>query len=206
MCLLVIIILAGDVYVFIRGMDSVVNFESNLQHAECAIVLGAGVNEDGTPGGFLKNRLDTAIELYNKGYVDKLLMTGDNGQVEYNEVECMRQYAIDRGVPARDVFLDHAGFSTYESMYRAKAIFQVQSAIVVTQRYHIFRALYIGQEKGINVQGYCAKAIHNGEDRFRLIREMLAMDKDIVQCLLNTKPTYLGDVIPISGDGRASWD
>ena len=204
-CLLLILVVAGDVYVFVRGMDSIVNFKSNLQHAECAIVLGAGVNADGTPGKFLQNRLDTAIELYNDGLVDKLLLTGDNGQVEYNEVGAMRDYALEKGVPSEDIFMDYAGFSTYESMYRAKAIFQVETAIVVTQRYHEFRSLYIAQKQGIQVQGYCADAVHNDGDKFRIIREMLAMDKDIIQCFLKTRPTYLGEEIPISGDGTASW-
>ena len=204
-CLLLILVVAGDVDVFVRGLDSIVNFKSNLQHAECAIVLGAGVNADGTPGEFLRKRLDTAIELYNDGLVDKLLLTGDNGQVEYNEVGSMRDYVLEAGVPSEDIFMDYAGFSTYESMYRAKAIFQVETAIVVTQRYHEFRSLYIAQKQGIQVQGYCADAVHNDGDKFRIVREMLAMDKDIVQCLLKTRPTYLGEEIPISGDGTASW-
>ncbi|NLA70642.1 MAG: DUF218 domain-containing protein [Clostridiales bacterium] len=178
---------------------------SDCSQAQCAIVLGSAVYSDGTPGEFLKERLDAGIELYWSGKVDKLLFSGDNGQVDYNEVEAMKTYALEAGVAEEDVFLDHAGFSTYESMYRAQKIFDVDSAIVVTQEYHLYRALMIGKILGIDVTGYSANDIEVSGYTARRVREFLATDKDFVQSIFMLKPTYLGDEIPITGDGHLSW-
>lgn len=173
--------------------------------ADCALVLGAAVKPDGTPSAMLKDRLDTGIELYKKGLVDKLLFSGDDGQVEYNEVEVMRKYAIKNGVRKKDIFLDHAGFSTYESIYRAKAVFNVSSAVIVTQKYHEFRALYIAKALGLNAKGIACKDIKYSGRFYREAREVLARDKDFFKAILKVKPTFLGDVIDIRGDGRRSW-
>lgn len=178
---------------------------SDCSQSQCAIVLGSAVYSDGTPGEFLKERLDAGIELYQSGKVDKLLFSGDNGQVDYNEVEAMKTYALEAGVAEEDVFLDHAGFSTYESMYRAQKIFDVDSTIVVTQEYHLYRALMIGKILGIDVTGYSANDIDVSGYTARRVREFLATDKDFVQSIFRLKPTYLGDEIPITGDGHLSW-
>jgi vancomycin permeability regulator SanA len=170
--------------------------------ADCIIVLGAQVMPEGYPSKMLKDRLDEGIRLYNAGAAPKILMSGDDGQVEYNEVGVMADYAENAGVSKEDLFLDHAGFSTYESMYRAQYIFGVKSAIVVTQKYHEYRALYIGQRLGIDVRGVSAVDKSYAMQGFRDVREVLARDKDFFQCILKTKPTYLGDKIDISGDGR----
>lgn len=177
----------------------------DLKPADCILVLGTSVNPDGTPGSFLRERLDTAVELYYAGYSDKLLLTGDNGQVDYNEVEAMKRYALNAGVPAEDIFLDHAGFSTYESMYRAKNIFEVESAIVVTQKFHENRALYSGTVLGMKVQGYAAEDVQSTRPRALMIREFLAREKDFFMAILRIKPTYLGEPISIHGDGTISW-
>lgn len=178
---------------------------------DCIIVLGAAVYEDRTPTPMLQDRLDTAIDLYKRGIAPKLLMSGDNGQVEYNEVETMRVYAVAQGVKEEDIFLDHAGFSTYETMYRAKHVFNVNSAVIVTQRYHEYRSLYIAERVGIDkVTGECAKYVnYDGSDRVgnfkRSAREVLARNKDLVKCVIMPESTFLGDVIDIKGDGRVSW-
>lgn len=177
-----------------------------LDHAECIVVLGAGLNYDGTPGAYLRERLDTAINLYWLGYGDKLLLSGDDGQVEYNEVASMKNYALAAGVPAEDIFLDHAGFSTYESMHRAKSVFCAENAIVVTQEFHEYRALYIANVLGLKAQGFSAAPVQSADTRALVIREFLAREKDFFKAILRIKPTYLGGQIPISGDGRASWD
>ncbi|MBQ3185890.1 MAG: YdcF family protein, partial [Firmicutes bacterium] len=109
---------------------------------ECIMVLGASVHPDGTPSPMLEDRLEAGIELYNRGVAPKLLLTGDNGQIEYNEVEAMKNYAVNAGVPEEDIFLDHAGFSTYDSVYRASYVFGVESMVAVTQEYHLFRTLH----------------------------------------------------------------
>lgn len=170
--------------------------------ADCIIVLGAQVKADGTPSKMLRDRLDEGIRLYEAGAAPKILMSGDDGQVEYNEVAAMAAYAEDAGVSKKDLFLDHAGFSTYESMYRAQYIFGVKRAIVVTQKYHEYRALYIGQRLGMDVRGVSAADISYAFQGFRDIREIMARDKDFLQCIFWPKPTYLGDKIDIKGDGR----
>ena len=106
--------------------------------ADCILVLGAGVHPDGTPSNMLEDRLLRGIELYDAGASQKLLMSGDHGRKNYDEVNVMKQFAVARGVPSEDVFMDHAGFSTYESMYRARDVFQADKVIIVTQRYHLW--------------------------------------------------------------------
>ena len=172
--------------------------------ADCIMVLGAEVKPDGTPSKMLKDRLDKAIELYRNGAAPKLLMSGDDGQVEYNEVKVMMQYAVDAGVPEKDIFLDHAGFSTYESMYRARDVFGVSSMVVVTQKYHEYRALYIAESLGIDVRGVSAEEGDYMGQGYRNFRELLARDKDFLKCIVKPKPTFLGDPIDIHGDGTVT--
>ena len=173
--------------------------------ADCALVLGASVYVDRKPSPMLKDRLDRGIELYKAGIVKKLLFSGDNGQVEYNEVEAMKEYALKAGVKKKDIFLDHAGFSTYESLYRAKSVFAVKSMIVVTQQYHEYRALYTGAKLGLEVEGIPAEDVTYRGQTMRDLREVLARAKDMGKCMYEPEPTFLGDVIPISGDGRKTW-
>jgi len=168
---------------------------------DCIMVLGASVHSDGTPSPMLKDRLDAGIALYKAKVAPKLLLTGDNGQVDYNEVEVMLQYAVANDVPSEDIFLDHAGFSTYESVYRAKAIFEVKSMVVVTQRYHLFRALYGCRAMGIRALGAGADQESYRGKEMREAREVLARDKDLLKWIVKPKPTFLGDTIPITGDG-----
>ena len=124
--------------------------------AECILVLGAGIIDAKTPTPMLKDRLDLGIELYKAGAAPKILLSGDNGQVGHNELHVMLSYVREAGVPEEDIFCDHAGFSTYDSLYRAQSIFGVERALVVTQRYHEYRALYIGEALGLEVRGASA--------------------------------------------------
>lgn len=167
---------------------------------ECIMVLGAAVKPDGTPCKMLRDRLDLGIALYKQGVAPKLLFSGDNGQVVYNEVNAMKKYAVNEGVPEEDIFLDHAGFSTYESVYRAKAIFDVDSMVVVTQRYHLYRALYGCRRMGITAKGAAAKDTNKGQE-LREAREIMARDKDFVKGIFKPQPTFMGETIPISGNG-----
>lgn len=177
-----------------------------LNELDCILVLGCGLRADGTPTRMLADRLDKGIELYQAGVAKKLLMSGDHGRVDYDEVNQMKRYAIDRGVASVDIFMDHAGFSTYESMYRAKDIFQVSKMVVVTQDYHLNRAVYIGNSLGIDTYGTAAKQIRYGGQRMRDLREILARNKDIVICLFRPSPTYLGEAIPVNGNGDITND
>ena len=169
--------------------------------ADCIMVLGASVNSDGTPSPMLKDRLDTAIDLYRSGAAPKLLLSGDNGQVVYNEVQGMKNYATEAGVPEEDIFLDHAGFSTYESVYRAKYIFKVESLIVVTQTYHLYRALYGCERMGMIALGAASDQDTYSGQEMREIREVMARDKDLIKWVFKPEPTFLGEAIPISGNG-----
>ena len=175
-------------------------------NADCILVLGAGLKPDGTPNHMLQDRLDAAIMLYNAGVASKVLLSGDNGQEEYDEVNAMKAYMLDAGIPLENIFMDHAGFSTYETMYRTKEIFAVESAIVITQEYHQYRALYIAKKKGIEVMGVSSDPRSYYGQLYREIREILARDKDFFKVMFDVQPTYLGDVIPISGNGLASHD
>lgn len=168
---------------------------------DCIMVLGASVNPDGTPSPMLEDRLEAGIALYFRGVAPKLLLTGDNGQVEYNEVQVMRDYAINAGVPEEDIFLDHAGFSTYDSVYRASYVFGVESMVAVTQDYHLYRTLHGCNKMGIDAVGIGAdQEIFSGQE-LREGREILARGKDFVKWLIKPEATLLGEAIPISGSG-----
>ncbi len=175
------------------------------ENHDCIIVLGAGLWDD-KPSPMLKDRLEKGISLYKAGAAPKLLMSGDHGRTGYNEVQVMKQYAIDAGVPSEDIFMDHAGFSTYESMIRARDIFGVTSPIVVTQKYHLYRAVYIGKSLGIPCLGVATDDFAYGGQFYRSLRECIARCKDVLTTQLGTPPTYGGEQIPISGNGDITND
>ena len=177
-----------------------------LEDIDCIIVLGCQVKEDGTLSHMLRDRLSRGVELYQMGAAPKLLMSGDHGRKDYNEVAAMKQYAIDNGVPSEDVFMDHAGFSTYETVYRAKEVFQARKVIIVTQQYHLYRALYIADSLGLEAYGVSADHRTYAGQTMRDIREVLARVKDFAMCILEPKPTYLGEVILITGNGDLTND
>ncbi|MDD3186469.1 MAG: ElyC/SanA/YdcF family protein [Anaerostipes sp.] len=182
------------------------NEAKNKDQIDCILVLGCLVHKNGTMSYMLRDRMNRAVELYKNGVAPKILVSGDHGNADYDEVNAMKQYAVKRGVASEDVFMDHAGFSTYESMYRAKAVFQVERCVVVTQRYHLYRALYDGEKQGIKVYGVCAKEVDYAGQRYRDLRETVARDKDVFVSWLHHKPTYLGDQIPIQGNGDETND
>lgn len=182
------------------GKSLTVSIEET-QASDCIIVLGAGIVGN-RPSISLANRLDKAIEVYNLGHTKKILVSGDHGQSSYDEVNVMRNYLLEKGIPKDDIFMDHAGFSTYDSMYRARSVFKVTSAIVVTQSLHLRRALYIGDKMGIKVTGVEAKNSTVKSTALQSIREYPARVKAYLQCeILHSKPKFLGDVIPITGSG-----
>lgn len=177
-----------------------------LEDIDCILVLGCKVWDNGTPSAMLGDRLERGVELYRLGVAPKLLMSGDHGQVEYDEVNAMKEYAKEQGIASEDIFMDHAGFSTYESMYRAKEVFEAKKIIIVTQEYHLYRALYIAESLGLEAYGVAADyRTYVGQD-MREIREILARNKDFLTSVIKPKPTHLGDVIPINGDGNATND
>lgn len=172
---------------------------------DCIIVLGCGVKPDGTPTDMLYDRVLTAVNLYQSGVCDTLLMSGDHGREGYDEVNAMKALAIELGVPSEDIFMDHAGFSTYETMARADEIFGVSAAIVVTQGYHLPRALYLADSFGIHAVGVPADVRSYSGQEYRDIREMAARCKDVISSLV--KPDFVhGDPIDIQANGDVTND
>lgn len=200
-----IFVLYSNLAVEWKGSREIYSVNDDIS-ADAAIILGARIFDNGTPSQVLADRLDTGIELYKSGKVKKLLMTGDHGQVTYDEVNGMRRYAISRGVPEKDIFMDHAGFSTYDSMYRARDIFLVKKAIIITQEFHLPRALYIARNLGLDVDGVLADKRDYAGEGYLYFRELFARTKAVAQLAVSMKPKYLGPAIPISGDGRATND
>lgn len=174
---------------------------------DCIIVLGCGVKPDNSPTDMLQDRLKVGISLYKNGAAPKLIMSGDHGREHYDEVNVMKQYAIDSGVPSEDIFMDHAGFSTYESIYRAKEIFEIKKAIIVTQEYHLYRALYLADKFDIEAYGVSADLQSYSSQGKRDFREVLARNKDFLTSIFRPKPTYLGEAIPVqNGNGDITND
>lgn len=170
---------------------------------DAILVLGASVNPDGTPSEVLRDRLDVAVALYRAGVAPKVIMSGDNfsDAEHYNEVSIMKDYVVSQGIPSEDVFCDHAGICTYDSMYRAKYVFKVQTMVVVTQKYHLFRALYDANNLGVesvgvasDLHGYSAQTLFN-------FREMLARMSDFAKVWTRANATYLSEEVPLDQSG-----
>lgn len=174
--------------------------------ADCILILGCGVREDDTPSLMLRDRLEAGIALYEAGAAEKLLMSGDHGRKEYDEVNTMKDFAMERGIPSEDIFMDHAGFSTYDSMYRARDVFCAEKVIIVTQAYHLPRALYVAEKLGLEAYGVAALDVNYHGQMYRELREMLARAKDFCSAWLQPAPKYLGEAIPVSGDGNLTND
>lgn len=174
--------------------------------ADCALVLGCGVRPDGTPSNMLHDRLITGVKLYNDGKVKKLIMSGDHGRKNYDEVNVMKDFAVSLGVPSEDIFMDHAGFCTYDSVCRAKKIFTAESIIIVSQKYHLYRALYIADMLGISARGTAADLSTYPGQSVRSAREFLARVKDFFTGILKPDPKYLGETIHVSGNGDITND
>lgn len=177
-----------------------------LTDVDCILVLGCLVKSDGAPSDMLHDRLQRGVELYDLGAAPKILMTGDHGRDDYDEVAAMKRFAVEAGVPSENVFMDHAGFSTYESMYRARDIFQAKKILIVTQEYHLYRAIYIAESLGLEAYGVAADYRSYSGQLSRDVREMLARVKDFGTSLFQPKPTFLGEAIPIWGDGNLTND
>ena len=152
----------------------------------------------------LDRRIQMGIKAYKLGLARKILLSGDHGQKDYDEVNVMRKVALENGVPSEDIFMDHAGFSTYETMYRAAAIFGAKSCVVVTQRYHLYRAVYLADRMDMQTYGVEADRRPYGGIRYYEAREAMARVKDVLFAAFRPKPTYLGTPISLIGDGRVT--
>ena len=197
--LLIAAVLLADLIVVLSVSSDVLSPDGDVPPADCILVLGAGVYADGSPSPMLADRLDTAARLYERGVSYRIIVSGDHGREDYDEVGTMKKYLVAAGVPAEAVFMDHAGFSTYESMYRAKEVFLADSIIAVSQRYHLYRAVYDARHLGLEARGVCADSRRYFGQFYRDAREILARCKDFVYCIFKPLPTFLGEAVPIWG-------
>lgn len=178
----------------------------DVPSAHTAIVLGASVKSNGNLSVMLRDRVESALFLYNEGKVKRFLLSGDNGTKEYNEPRAMKKYLIERGVPEDHIYLDYAGFDTYDTMYRSKAVFEVESAIVVTQEFHLARALYIANKMDLGYIGYNGDKREYAHQEYNARRELLANVKAYLELSFRKAPTYLGSKIPITGPPQSSYE
>ena len=205
LCLIIlinlVIILSTNKYVYQEN--------DTIPSKHTALILGAKTY-NGYLSSVLKDRVDAGISLVRKNQAKVLLLSGDHGRIEYDEVNNMKQYVLKMypDLENRNIFLDHAGFDTYDSIVRAKEIFCVDSVIIVTQSFHINRALYIARSIGIDAIGLSlSESAYDQKTRLIWIsREILARIKAFFDVLIKSKPKFLGEKIPVSGDGRLSWD
>ena len=162
----------------------------SFPEVQAVMILGARVSSSGILSDMYRDRADTAIEIYRSGKAEKILVSGDHGRVEYDEVNAAKNYLLSKGIPAKDIFLDHAGFDTYDSLYRARDVFQVKSLIISTQDFHLPRAVYIARKLGIEAWGASADKHVYGGEQFYESREVLSRAKACMEVLLRAKPKF----------------
>jgi len=192
--------------VFIEAKDYLYTDPDLIPGSYTALVPGASVYSGGYPSTILADRLDKAIELWQHNKIKRFLLSGDHAKPHYDEVNTMKDYLTERGVPDSIIFMDHAGFDTYNSMVRAKEIFEVDSLIVVTQKFHLRRAIYIARHKGLVVNGYIADKRSYVSMPYLLFRESFADIKAFLEVLFDAHPVHGGSKIPIKGPANLSWD
>lgn len=179
---------------------------SKVPNCHTGIILGAFINQKGVPSYALRDRLETGISLYKEKKIKRILLSGDHGTKEYDEVNHMKNYLVKNGIPTKDIFLDHAGFDTYQTMVRAKKVFLVKNAIVITQAFHLPRAVYLAKSQGLIAYGMRADKRKYHRAKWYEIREVLARIKAFLEVVTNKKPTYLGEEISIYDESKASYD
>jgi SanA protein len=203
---LVLAVGALNLYVVTRSSGEATDDPTALPHAQAAIVLGAYVLPNGAMSGMLRDRVTAAAGLYRAGRVDRIIVSGDHHRWSYDEPGTMRDALLRLGIPASAIFTDHAGFNTWATMVRARKVFDVSSAIVVTQGFHMGRALYLAHHAGLDAHGLTADLGHHYGKLGKVAdaRELLARVKAVKDTALDTH-VLLGPQHPITGDGRTTW-
>ena len=201
----ILIMLGINEYIKYSVKDKIITEKDITEDYNVALVLGAGL-KNGKPSPVLKDRLDTALMLYKNNKVSKIIVSGDHGNKNYDEVNVMKNYLKNEGVLSEDIFMDHAGFSTYDSIYRLREIFNVKKVIIVTQKYHLYRSLYIAKKLEIDAEGISATKRHYAGELKFVLREVIARDKDFVKTIFKPKSKYLGDAISVFGNGDITND
>ena len=201
-------VLGVNIFVKSSVSDKIVTVEkAKDMNADCIIVLGAGLRPDGKPTWMLEDRIKVGDELYKNHAAPKIIMSGDHGRESYDEVNAMKKYAKSEGVPSKDIFMDHAGFETYDTMYRARDVFGAKKVIIVTQKYHLYRAMYAAKKLGLDAYGVSAtKRKYDNKQWIRDMREWLARVKIFGKCITKPKPKFLGKKIDLSGSGDVTND
>ena len=204
--IIIILIFSINLYMYIITKPKIKNIEEITdQDIDCILILGAGIRGE-KPSPMLEDRLLVSIDAYNKNLSNKIIVSGDHGRIDYDEVNIMKKYLIDNNIKSENIFMDHAGFSTYDSIYRAKEIFQAKKVVIITQEYHLPRALYIARELGLESYGISASKREYHFQIKRDIREYVARVKDFIKSIFKPQPKYLGDIIPVSGNGNITND
>ncbi len=191
-----------NIIVIASASKYIVDFDTaaELGNIDCIIVLGAGVKEDGTLSNILHERVECGMNLYFSGASERLLLSGDHSRENYNEVGAMKEYMVSRGIDKNVVFTDHAGFDTYDTAYRAKEIFKAERVLIVTQDFHISRAVFIARSVGLDAYGVECDTGRLGNNIFDDLREVAARTKYVLDAIFKPKPKYLGEAIPIWGE------
>lgn len=203
---IIIFIISVNIYIVNTTKSKIKTIkEINHKDIDCIIILGAGIRGN-NPSPMLEDRLLTGIDLYKNYISKKIIVSGDHGRESYDEVNVMKNYLLEKEIPGEDIFMDHAGFSTYDSIYRAKEIFKAKKVIIVTQEYHLYRALYISKKLDLESYGVIADKRKYAFQFKRDIRELAARTKDFIKLIFKPKSKYLGDEIPVNGNGNITND
>jgi SanA protein len=204
--LAVVAVLILQLHVKRTSREAIKTDMAQLEIAYTGIVLGASIKPDKSLSLILQDRVDAALLAYENKKFKKFLLSGDHGEENYDEVNAMKNYLNNKGVPDKDIFLDHAGFDTYDTMFRARDVFKVSDAIVFTQEFHLPRAVYLGKNMGLDIQGFVADRHEYPSNSHFARREWLANIKAWMELNIEKSPTYSGKVIPITGDSKPSHD
>ena len=206
--ILTLTIVGINLYIVIKEKSRIISLEEADEfQADCIVVLGAGIRDDGSPTWMLEDRIKIGDKLYQNHAADKIIMSGDHGRENHDEVNTMKSYAMGEGIPSEDIFMDHAGFETYDSLYRARDIFGAKKVIIVTQEYHLYRALYIADQLGLDARGVTSDLrFYSKKMAYWKFREYLARVKSFVKCITQPEPKYLGDTIDLSVSGDVTND
>ncbi|WP_165247803.1 SanA/YdcF family protein [Adlercreutzia sp. ZJ141] len=205
-----VVVGGSNIWVIASTKSSILTYEEATTRAQAGyiadaiVVLGAGLRADATPSSILRDRLDDGIALYFAGLAPKLIMSGDNATVSHNEVAAMKAYAIEKGVPSEDIFCDHAGFSTYDSMYRAQSIFGARSIVVATQSYHLPRALAVAQTLKTQAIGVPSDYQSYSAQFWYDVREIPARTKDLFKAIVGVPSTVGGEMISLNQSGNVT--
>lgn len=198
-----IAIIAVNYYVRSSTKNKIYYTVKKFPKNDVGIIFGAGINGN-QPSKYLKDRLDAGILLYKMKRINKILLSGDNGRDEYDELTVMKNYCYNHGVDTTKIFVDYAGFDTYSTMYRAKHIFKIKKATLISQEYHLNRAIYIGQKLGIKSAGYSANSGEYHGYKYVCFREYGSIFKSFFDVLRNREPRFLGTPININGPSNYS--